>query len=224
MFSGYSKKKNKKQNKHVKTTENNKYPAQGFKRDRDSLHHYTMGEIKILTPDEYKWLYDTIPKQNHRTLFDVLLVTGMRYIEVCRLYENSDWYNEKLNIIHLPEEAQKKAERRQLERTIHPLPSMWSYTMNAFFSGKKPPVESVWNRDLQRWAIKVGINPYGLSAKTTRKTLESWMISAGMVESTVCLRQGHDSLTSMRHYQSLAFSEDERRDIKKQLTSWGLIK
>jgi hypothetical protein len=50
------------------------------------------------------------------------------------------------------------------------------------------------------------------------------MIAAGVVESTVCLRQGHDSLTSMRHYQGLAFSDDEIRDIKKQLTAWGISK
>jgi hypothetical protein len=50
------------------------------------------------------------------------------------------------------------------------------------------------------------------------------MIKAGVLESTVCLRQGHDSLTSMRHYQGLAFSEEEIRDINNQLTAWGLLK
>lgn len=60
--------------------------------------------------------------------------------------------------------------------------------------------------------------------KTTRKTIESWMVAAGVVESTVCLRQGHDSLTSMRHYQGLAFSDDELRDIKNKLASWGILK
>ena len=69
-----------------------------------------------------------------------------------------------------------------------------------------------------------GINPYGLSVMTTRKTIESWCIASGVLESTVCLCQGHDSLTSMRHYQGLVFSEDELIDIKKQLTSWNLIK
>jgi hypothetical protein len=48
------------------------------------------------------------------------------------------------------------------------------------------------------------------------------MIAAGIIESAVCLRQGHDSLTSMRHYQGLAFSDDELRDIKKKLTSWRM--
>jgi hypothetical protein len=45
-----------------------------------------------------------------------------------------------------------------------------------------------------------------------------------MLESTVCLRQGHDNLTSMKHYQGLAFSADELRDIEKQLTAWGMLK
>lgn len=50
------------------------------------------------------------------------------------------------------------------------------------------------------------------------------MIAAGIIESAVCLRQGHDNLTSMRHYQRLVFSDDELRDIKKKLTAWGIVK
>jgi len=106
-------------------------------------------------------------------------------------------------------------------RTIHPLPSMFNYLLKDFWQARKPPLESTWNKNLQRWAISSGINPYGLSVKSSRKTLESWLIASGVVESTVCLRQGHDSLTSMRHYQGLAFSDDELRDIKIQLIVWG---
>ena len=183
-----------------------------------------MKEIRILTPAEYNKLRAVIPMDRHKTLLDILLITGMRYIEVQRLWNNKSWYIEKENIIHLPEEAQRKHRRTQLERTIHPLPSMFSYIMKEFFAARKPPVESVWNRDLRKWAERAGINPYGTSAKTTRKTIESWMIKAGVLESTVCLRQGHDSLTSMRHYQGLAFSENDIRDIQKQLSEWGILR
>ncbi|WP_410509747.1 tyrosine-type recombinase/integrase [Methanosarcina hadiensis] len=213
-----------KKKKHIPVSESNKYPSQALRRDRETLHMYSVGEIKILTPDEYQKLRNVIPKNTYKTILDVLLITGMRYVEICRLYKNKDWYNEKRNIIHLNSEAQQKHKRTQIERTIQPLPSMFSYTMNAFFSGKKPPVESSWNRDLQRWSKLAGLNPYGISAKTTRKTLESWMISAGIPVTTVCLRQGHDNLTSMRHYQNLAFSDDEVRDIQKILTEWGILK
>ena len=211
-------------NSHVKVSEVNKYPTLKLKKDTDALHLYLNGEIRILTPSEYHRLREAIPKDIHKTVLDVLLITGMRYIEMIRLYENQIWYNEKRNIIHLPEEAQLKHKRRQLKRTIHPLPSMFHYTMKEFFNGRHPPVESNWNRGLRKWAEAAGINPYGVSAKTTRKTIESWQIAAGVLESTVCLRAGHDSLTSMRHYQGLCFSDEELRDIKKQLSDWGLLR
>lgn len=200
-----------------------RYIIAGYQKDPEALHLY-VNDIRILTPREYETLRSAIPKDQHRTLFDILLITGMRYIEVCRLHAHPQWYNPKRNIIHLPEEAQRKAKRKQQERTIHPLPSMFSYLFRDFSEGKRPPSEAAWNKDLQRWAQAADINPYGLSAKTTRKTIESWSIAGGLIESTVCLRQGHDSLTSMRHYQGLAFSDDEIRDIQKQLTAWGLLK
>lgn len=198
-----------------------KYPKSAYEKDPEALHFYVK-DVRILTPREYETLKAAIPKDQYKTVFDILLITGMRYTEVLRLHSNPSWYNEKRNIIHLPEEAQKKHKRRQLERTIHPLPSMFNYLLKDFWQARRPPLESTWNKDLQRWAKIAGISPYGLSVKSTRKTIESWMISAGVPESTVCLRQGHDSLTSMRHYQGLAFSDDEIRDIKKQLTAWGL--
>jgi len=210
--------------KHIKVTETNKYPTQGIKRDRDCLHLYTNGEIKVLTVDEYLKLKSAIPKDDYKIILDVLLITGMRYIEVCRLYKNHEWYNERRNLIHLPAEAQLKHERCQPERTIQGLPEMFNLMMKMFFTGKKPPVESSWNRDLQRWAKLSNLNPYGISGKTSRKTCESWQIVAGVPETTVCLRSGHTTLVSMLHYQNLAFSDDEIRDIEKQLKGWGMLK
>lgn len=200
-----------------------KYPKTGYTKDPDVLHLYVK-DVRVLTPKEYEALKAVIPSDRHKTMFEILLITGLRYAEFLRLHENKTWYNEKRNIIHLSEEAQLKHKRRQLERTIHPLPFGFNYFMKAFWAGEKPPLEATWNQNMQRWAIKAGINPFGMSVKTTRKTIESWQITAGVVESTVCLRQGHDSVTSMNHYQGLAFSESEVQDIKKQLTEWGLLK
>jgi hypothetical protein len=59
--------------------------------------------------------------------------------------------------------------------------------MKDFFVASKPPVENFWNRDLRKWAETAEINLYGFSAKTTRKTIESWMIKAGILKFTVCL-------------------------------------
>jgi integrase len=213
----------KKQLKHTPQNQDNKYPKLQIRRDPAAIHHYLKGEIRILTPSEYQKLQSAITQDRHKTLLDVLLITGMRYIEVQRLYEHPEWYIEKENIIHLPEEAMKKAERRQLERTITPLPSMFKYIMKDFHEARRPPDESNWNRGLMRWAIKAGIHPYGISAKTTRKTIESWQVASGIEVTTICLRAGHDNLTSMRHYQGIAFNDEERTAIKKQLTDWGMI-
>jgi integrase len=199
------------------------YPKTKRTKDPNNLHLYVK-DVRILTVKEYEDMKNAIPKDSHKTIFEIMMVTGMRYIEVQRLHDHQEWYNEKKNLIHLPTEAQKKVKRRQLERTIHPLPSMFNHVLKSFWSNERPPATTTWDRDVKRWAELADINPFGISAKVTRKTLESWTIAAGMIESTVCLRQGHDSLTSMRHYQGLAFSDDELRDIKKQLTAWGLLK
>lgn len=200
-----------------------KYPTMGYTKDPDALHLYVR-DVRILTPSEYEALKAAIPTDHHKTILDILLITGMRYAEFLRLYDNKTWYNEKRNIIHLPAEAQLKHKRKQIERTIHPLPYGFNYFMKALWAGRKPSLEATWNKNLQRWAISAGIKPYGMSVKTTRKTIESWQIASGIVESTVCLRAGHDSVTSMKHYQGLAFSDNELSDIKKQLTAWGLLK
>ena len=200
-----------------------KYPVTGYTKDANALHLYVK-DVRILTPGEYEAIKAVIPSERHKTMFEILLITGLRYAEFLRLYNNKAWYNESRNIIHLPEEAQLKSKRKQPERTVHPLPFGFSYFMKAFWNGEKPPLEATWNKNLQRWASLAGLNPYGLSVKTTRKTIESWQIAAGIPESTVCLRAGHDSVTSMKHYQGLAFSEDELRDVKKKLTEWGILK
>lgn len=144
----------------------------------------------------------------------------MRYIEIQRLYENPEWVMKERKAIHLPEEAQKKKKRKQKERYIYPIPPQLESILRYFFEGKKPPEKTTWNKNLQRWPIKADLNPYGLSAKTTRKSIESWMVAAGVPILEICLRQGHDSITSMRHYQGLAFTDSEKAEIKKRLAGW----
>jgi len=200
-----------------------RYPVSGYSKDTNNLHLYVRN-IRILTPSEYKQLREAIPKDRYKTIFDILMITGMRFIELKRLYYHKEWYNEKRNLIHLPEEAQQKHKRTQQERTIHPLPSMFNYLLRDLWNGKPLPAQTTFDKDLQRWARYAGMSPYGISVKTSRKTIESWCVAASVPITSVCLRQGHDNLTSMRHYQGLAFSDNELNDIKKILTEWSILR
>jgi len=49
----------------------------------------------------------------------------------------------------LPEEAQWKHKRSQLERTVYLFPIMLNYILKDFFEASKPPIESGWNKVLE---------------------------------------------------------------------------
>ena len=182
----------------------------------------TSDGTKVLTVEEFDRLKNSIHK-TAKALFELNVITGLRYVEVQRLYENPTWYHETRNQIILPKEAQRKVKQKQIKRTIDKLPSTFSYIFNFFLEGRKPPESSAWNRDLARWSEIAGINPKA-GPKTPRKTIESWMLKAGIPEIEIYSRQGHDPITSLRHYQSLSFTDYEMRDIEKRLTEWGILK
>jgi len=182
----------------------------------------TSDGTKVLTVEEYDRLKASIHK-TAKALFEVNVITGIRYVELQRLYENPQWYHEARNQIILPKEAQKKVKQKQIKRTIDKLPSTFPYMFKAFLDARKPPESSAWNRDLDRWSKIAGISPKA-SPKTPRKTIESWMLKAGVPEIEIYSRAGHDPVTSLRHYQSLSFTDYEMRDIEKRLTEWGILR
>ncbi len=182
----------------------------------------TSDGTKVLTVEEYDTFIQNIPKKK-RVVFEVNVITGMRYIELQRLHENPQWYEEDRNQIILPKEAQKKVKQKLVKRTIYPLPSTFRYIFNDFIEGSRPPEHSSWYRDLLRWSEKSNIEPV-VGPKTPRKTIESWMLKSGIPEIEIFGRQGHDPITSMRHYQALSFTDYEMRDIKKRLREWGILR
>lgn len=172
---------------------------------------------RIFGPFEYDKFVTSIEKPYLKTIFDVAFWTGMRYVEIQRLHDNPDWWMRSRKTIHLPEEANKKAKRKQLERYIHPIPPQIENVLDYFFMGKRPPSPTAWNTNLKRWGEKAGFDPSGISAKTTRKSIESWMVAIDLPITQVCLRHGHDQLTAMNHYLGLPFTDEEKHEIKKRL-------
>jgi hypothetical protein len=181
----------------------------------------TADGTKVLTVQEYDKFVTAVPEKM-RTIFEMSAITGLRYIELQRLYSNPQWYYKERNQIILPKEAQKKEKQKIPKRTIDKLPSTFPYIFSSFINGKKPPYRTAWFRDLARWSQLAGIDPK-VGPKTTRKTIESWMLKAGIPEIEIYSRQGHDPVTSLKHYQSISFTDYELRDIKKRLTEWGIL-
>ncbi len=182
---------------------------------------FTKAGVRIFSPFDYDCLVSNIDKPYLKTIFNVCFWSGMRYIEIQRLHDNFDWWMKERRSIHLPEEAQKKAKRKQLERYISPLPPQLETELSYFFDNKKPPCLKVWDDNLHRWANKADMDIKGISAKTTRASIESWMVTAGVPLNVICLRQGHDHITSMNHYQGLPFTEAEKIEIKRRLAGWS---
>lgn len=182
----------------------------------------TSDGTKVLTVEEYDTFIQSIPEKK-RVIFEINVITGLRYVELQRLHDNPDWYSKSRNQIILPAEAQKKVKQKLVKRTIDKLPSTFPYIFKDFTEGTRPPENSSWNRDLERWSMWAGIKPK-IGPKTPRKTIESWMLKTGIPEIEIFGRQGHDPITSMRHYQALSFTDYEMRDIKKRLLEWGILR
>lgn len=176
-------------------------------------------KIRILTPYDYDLFVSKIDKDYLRTIFNIAFWSGMRYIEIQRLYRNPEWILKERKSIYLPREAQKKVKRISPERYI-PIPPQITGEMAYFFKNTKPPVIKVWNDNLKRWAIKAGFNLTGISPKMTRASIESWMYQADIETGKICNRQGHDRLTSLNHYMAIPFTEAEKIEIKKRLAGW----
>jgi site-specific recombinase XerC len=181
----------------------------------------TADGTKVLTVEEYDKFLQVIP-ESKKVIFEINTITGLRYVELQRLHANPQWYFKARNQIILPHEAQLKVKQKAPKRTIDKLPSTFAYLFKLFTEGKRPPERTSWNQDLARWSMKAGISPK-VNTKTPRKSIESWMLKSGIPEIEIYSRQGHDPVTSLRHYQSLSFTDYEMRDIRKRLTEWGVL-
>ena len=178
------------------------------------------GKVRILGPWDWDKFHSSIPKAYLQTMSEVLLWSGCRYIELQRIHKHPEWYMRDREILHLPRTAAKKVKRVNPERYITPLPPQLISTLPYFFDDKKPPARDGWNANMKRWAVSAGFDPLGFSAKTTRKTIESWMYAANVPPIEICLRQGHTELTSLQHYAGIGFTREEKEEIKRRLKGW----
>ncbi len=179
------------------------------------------GRVRILRPREYELLREAIPKIEHQIILDTLLYTGMRYVEMVRFKKNPGWYDPQGGYIYLPPEASKKRKRTMRERYVY-LSSRGRAIIPLFLKMKIAiPSRTAWNEDMRRWGERAEIGETGLCAKTTRKTWESWLVSAYPDRILlIAMSQGHTQLTAMKHYLNLPFSKQDMEQIRSYVHGW----
>lgn len=176
------------------------------------------GGVRILRPCEYELLRKGAKKVENQVRLDALLFTGLRYVEAQRLQRHPQWFDGEF--IHLPRLAQRKVKAKQRERWVR-LNPQGRQTLLFFFKAPPLPSWKAWTLNLKRWAERVGLNPVGLSPKTTRKTWESWLVTyypQHIVQ--IFLSQGHTELTSLEHYLNLPFTEVDKLEMRKWVEGW----
>ena len=174
---------------------------------------------RIFRPSEYRLVVGAIPKQDHRTMVNALLLTGMRYVEMQRFQQHPEWFDGEF--IHLPDYAQKKHKRKQKSRVIL-LNSLGKQIIPYFLQlDKKLPCSETWKTNLRRWTINAGLPPDNVGVKTTRKTWESWLLSKYPTRvMEITLSQGHTSITSIQHYMSIGFNDIDNLQMDEYIGGW----
>lgn len=185
---------------------------------------------RVLTPNEATAIQNVITKPSSRALFDLLLYSGLRLSEVKQIVDNPAIFDEKRKIITI---TSSKKEATQKTRNVHLCDNGITAFKEFLQNPKIPSSPSAWQMNLIRWCRSARIEPlpgkevtdtgniYGITVRTTRKTLESWLLTAYPDRSVyVALSQGHTVLVQLQHYLNLSWTEEERTEIKDLVSGW----
>ena len=181
---------------------------------------------RILTPSEVDSLFDSLCEERkckHKwyEIFNALLYTGMRYVELQRFHEHPEWFLKNRMVIHLPREATKKKKRVYLERYVYLSSQGMVHITNFLKYVDEIPSRTIANKIL-RSAGASSIGEKGLSAKTFRKTWESWLVASyPNAIPIIMMSQGHTDRVSIMHYLNIPFTREERREIEIRTAGWS---
>ena len=178
---------------------------------------------RILRPTEYTKIVNEAQKGHggidNKVNLNTLLFTGLRYVEALRLRDHPEWVSG--GFIHLPDWADKKVMRRQRGREIKLTPRAVDTLEHYFTVRRLPGTWGGFTKNLARWAKNAGLDPKGMSVKTTRKTWESWLIKSYPTRVyEVMYSQGHSGRVSLEHYQGFAFDEHELIEMRQYIEGW----
>lgn len=189
----------------------------------------TCNGSRVFTPAEAASVRAIISKPSNRALFDLMIYTGLRLEEVRQLIAVPEIFDEERRRLVIKSGKDKATQK---ERDVK-LCDKGIEAVKAFLQAPKmPSSSSAWQMNLIRWCKAAGITPlpgraddsgniYGVTVRTSRKTLESWLLTAYPDRAAwVALSQGHTETTSLRHYLNLSFTDEERAAIPDEVRGW----
>jgi len=173
--------------------------------------------VRIFRPFEAKALIDKgIPTFKHQLLFKSLLFSGTRYAECKRLKENPEWFDGDFIMLF-----STKVKATQKERWVRLNPRGKEVIQQYIKSDFKLPHNITWNENLKRWATKAGLDTKAISAKTTRKTWESWLAFYYPTKHLQIIQsQGHTAKTAFNHYLNMPFTDNDSIQMKEFVEGW----
>jgi integrase len=172
---------------------------------------------RVLRPKEADMIYDIIPKDKHKKVFDTALNSGMRYKEIREFAKKPELHRPDRFEIFLPRTITKT----QKDRYVHLTKSFNKLLVQYLKTGLEPPHPRTWYDNIQRWSRLAGIKDWhNINIKTTRKTWESWLLKAGYDSTKILLSQGHIESVAIMHYFNMSFTEEEIEEIKIKTMGW----
>lgn len=174
------------------------------------------GRVGIFRPCNVKLLIAAIPKVDYKDKFETLLYTGCRYSELQWLYKHQDAFDGEK--IHIPS-FKPKAKHGDRFVTLN---SNGKRAVTYFLRSKKNfPAINGWNFNLKRWCKLANIDKNGISAKSTRKTWESWLVTMYPMASLQILHSmGHTDKVALDYYMMLPFNDQDKQDMKFYTDGW----
>ena len=181
----------------------------------------TVNNTRVWYPWELKKLVQAIPKMELRINFEAGLYSGARYIELKRLLEKPEMYMASKGKIHFDSFAIRKTKIRIKERwvTLNPIGRR---VIEAFIAQDRDlPAYVTWSENLARWSGMAGLKPDRVSAKSTRKTWECYLMTKyPSFANHIFLSQGHSDLVALRHYVNLPFDENDKKMMDEFTYGW----
>jgi integrase len=199
------------------------------------------GKTRIFScPEEYQRFRDQLNDQ-YKKICDAALYSGLRPIELRRLWKHPDWFDKTRRLINLPKGSIGKKKAPQWRSVILTLEG--AIAIERFLSLELEermvtvkvrgvvkkyllvgPTDSAWHQALTLAAEKAGLDggTVGVCPKMFRKTWISWLVCAfeGKI-ARISKSMGHSLKTMMDHYLGIGFTKVEQDSIAVRVAGWG---